>query len=166
MAPDDSGMDSDARVDVIFRPTYIGAATPSRALCDYPLIALSLPGYSDALHAGLVFCTYRNLRGHGFDADGGMIDALHILFLGKVPSLLSHHPDFCPDLKRTLDEVAADLKARLETGQMAGMWGEDYSEGFRFALETLRPRLPQGRGIDRDEDAREWRSNDQRQLDL
>jgi hypothetical protein len=138
VAPDDEGMDSDARVDFIFRPTYVTTATLSRSLCDYPLIALSLKGYSEALHSGLIFCTYRGLRGHGYEADEGMIDAFRILSLGKVPWLLNHHPDFCPKMKNILDEVAADMKRRLETAETTGVWGEDYSEGFRSALETLR----------------------------
>jgi hypothetical protein len=138
VAPNDEGMPADARVEFIFRPTYIATATLSRVLCDYPLIALSLSLYRIALHRGLKFCTHRKLQGHGYDGDMGMIDAFSILSLGKVPWLLNRHPDFCPELEDIISAAAADMKVRLETGKTTGPWGTDFSEGFRSALETLR----------------------------
>lgn len=138
VVPDDDGMDSDNRVDFILRPTYIATATLSRALCEYPLLALSIPHYEEALLSGMVFCSYRGLRGHGYEADEGAIDALRILSLGKVPWLLNRHPEACPDLKVAIDGVANDMAERLLNGTAVGLWGEDYSEGFRSAVETMR----------------------------
>ena len=130
-------MASDARVDFIFRPTYIATATLSRCLFEYPLTALSLRGYRRALKTGLLFCSYRDLRGHGYRSDSGIIDAFRILSLGKVPLLLRRHPDFCPELKSVIDSVARDMEKRLSTGSTVGIWGEDYSEKFRSAIETF-----------------------------
>lgn len=138
VAPDDAGMDSDARVDFIFRPTYIAVATLSRVLCEFPLTAMRVPGYADALLSGMVFCSHRGLQGHGYEADVGAIDALRTLSLGKVPWLLTRHPEACPPLKSAIDDVADDMARRLVAGSAVGMWGEDYSEGFRSAVETLR----------------------------
>jgi hypothetical protein len=138
VVPGDAGMDSDARVEFIFRPTYIVAATLSRALCEYPLIALSIPGYENALTTGMAFCSLRGLQGHGYESDAGAIDALRILALGKIPWLLTRHPGACQKLKMAIDEVANDMAQRLLEGTAVGMWGEDYSEGFRSAIETLR----------------------------
>lgn len=136
----DEGMPGDARVDFVFRPTYIATATLSRALCEYPLIALSLPLYRTALHKGMIFCTYRKLQGHGYDGDLGMIDAFTILSLGKVPWLLNRHPDFCSELRDIIADAAADMETRLATGKTISQWGIDYSEGFRSALETMKLR--------------------------
>lgn len=138
VVPNDNDMDSDARVHFIFRPTYIATATLSRALCEYPLVPLSIPGYMKALQAGMLFCSHRGLQGHGYDADAGAIDALRVLSLGKVPWLLNRHPDVCPELKSAIDNVANDMAQRLVAGTAIGAWGEDYSEGFRSAVETLR----------------------------
>lgn len=143
VVPDDEGMDSDARVEFIFRPTYIATATLCRALCEYPLLALSIPGYQKALKSAMSFCSARGLRGHGYEADRGAIDALRILSLGKVPWLLNRDPEFSPALKMAIDEVANDMAARLLDGTAVGVWGEDYSEGFRSAVETLRLRNDQ-----------------------
>jgi hypothetical protein len=128
---------SDARVDFIFRPTYIATATLARAYCDHSEIASAIPGYLHALTAGMRFCSHRNLQGHGYEADEGAIDALQMLSMGKVPWLLQRHPDFCPELKRVIDVVADDMANRLASGSAHGAWGEDYSDGFRSALETM-----------------------------
>lgn len=138
VAPNDDDMVSDARVDFIFRPTYIATATLTRSLREYPLIALGISGYRTALQTGMKFCSYRGLMGHGYEAEAGAIDALRVLSLGKVPWLLHRHPDFCPELKNALDEVARDMAQRLSDGDTSGVWGEDYSDGFRSAIETLR----------------------------
>lgn len=138
VAPDDSDMDSDARVDFIFIPTYLATATLSRAICEFPLITMAIPGYVKALLSGMTFCSYRKLQGSGFEGDPGAINAMRILSLGKIPWLLNRHPDACHELKQVIDDVANGMAQRLINGSATGMWGEDYSEGFRSALETLR----------------------------
>ena len=110
IVPNDKGMDSDARVEFVFIPTYLVTAILSRTLCEYPLLAISIPGYSDALHKGMMFCSYRHLRGHGYDAISGMIDSLKILSMGKVPWLLEHYPNFCPELYKDLIEAEKIVK--------------------------------------------------------
>lgn len=137
VVPDDKGMPADARVDFIFQPTYIATATLARALCEYPLTALSIRGYAEALRSGMDFCSTRELQGHGYEGDDGAILALQILSMGKIPWLLNRHPDCSPELKAAIDAVAEDMAARLESGNARGVWGEDYSEGFRSALETM-----------------------------
>ena len=138
VVPNDAGMDSDARVDFIFRPTYIAVATLGRALCEVPLLAIAIPGYAEALRSGMQFCSYRNLRGSGYEADEGAIDALRTLSLGKVPWLLHRNPEASPELKEAIEQVAEDMAHRLEHRSAVGVWGEDFSEGFRSAIETLR----------------------------
>lgn len=138
VAPNDSSMDADARVEFIFLPTYIAVATLSRTLCEFPLLAIETEGFADALRRGMVFASHRKLGGHGFEADRGTIDALRILSMGRIPWLLHRHPQFCPQLKAALDDVALSLAKRLANGTAVGVWGEDYSAGFRSAIETLR----------------------------
>jgi hypothetical protein len=138
VAPNDEGMDSDARVEFIFVPTYLAIATLSRAMCEFPLLPPSIPNYSESLKRGMVFSSLRSLAGHGYEADLGAIEALRILSIGKVPWLLHRHPDFCAELRTVIDEVANNMAQRLLKGTAVGAWGADYSEGFRSAVETLR----------------------------
>lgn len=138
VAPDDSNMDADARVEFIFQPTYLATATLARGLCENPLLALGIPGFREALQSGMKFCSHRALAGHGYEADEGAIIALRALSLGRVPWLLNRHPEFCPELKTAIDDVARDMAERLAAGTATGGWAEDYSEEFRSAIETLR----------------------------
>lgn len=137
VVPNDEGMGADARVDFIYQPTYIATATLSRALCEYPLTALSISGYAESLRSGMDFCSKRRLQGHGYGGDEGAIQALQILSMGKIPWLLTRHPNASPELKDAIDAVTRNFVTRLETGTAQGVWGEDYSEGFRAALETM-----------------------------
>jgi len=134
----DDGMPGDARVDFVFRPTYAAVATLSRTLCDYPVIAVRTRRFLLTLKQGMKFATYRGLAGHGYEADQGAIDALRILSLGKVPLLLQRHPELCPPLAKIIREVAESMQERLSTNSAVGVWGEDLSEGFRQAIETMR----------------------------
>ena len=137
LVPNDDGMDSDARVDFIIEPTYIATATLTRYIIDYPSSCTFDEKYRKVLQDGMVFCTHRKLQGHGYESDDGAIKALTILSLGKIPLFLMRYPNFCPKLKRTIDDVANNMALRLENGTALGCWGNDYSSGFRSALETL-----------------------------
>lgn len=142
VAPDAYGMPADARVDFVFRPTYVATATLARVYLDHSYLVAQISGYKRALVTGLRFCTYRRLRGHGYEADEGAIDALTILSLGKVPSLLMKHPELCPKLREIIRNVAEDMETRLKEGEAFGAWNTDYSAGFHFALNILRDNNP------------------------
>jgi hypothetical protein len=137
LVPNDEGMDSDARVEFIYKPTYIAIATLTRFIVEYPNNKLYDEKYKKILFDGMMFCTYRNLHGHGFDRDLGAIEALTILSLGKVPMFLIKNKNFCPKLKKVIESVANEMSIRLENNSAIGAWGVDYSESFRAALETL-----------------------------
>lgn len=145
VAPTDAGLDAAARVEFVVLPTYVAVATLSRVVCEFPLLALAVPGYMDVLRKGMVFASLRKLAVPGFEADPDTIEALHILCMGRVPWLLHRHPSFCPELKSVLDEAANALARRLGRRTALGAWGEDYSEGFRAAVENLR--LKNGRDV-------------------
>ncbi len=137
IVPNDEGMDSDNRVDYIFIPTYLVTAILSRTLCDFPLIAISIPGFGEALKKGMLFCSYRNLHGHGFESDIGAAEALTILSMGKIPWLLEKDPAFCPDLYKAIKTVSRDMERRLSLGTAVGPWGENLQDIFSSSLETL-----------------------------
>ncbi len=138
VVPGDEGMPSDARVDFVFRPTYAAVATLSRILCDYPVVALRTRRFLSTLKQGMRYATYRRLAGHGYEADRGTTHALRILSLGKVPLLLQRHPELCPSLAKIIRDVAESMQERLSAHRAVGIWGEDLSEGFRQAIETMR----------------------------
>lgn len=137
IVPNDDGMDSDARVDFIFQPTYLVTAILSRVKIDFPEIADSITDYDIALKKGMHFCTYRSLYGHGYGAKQGAAEALTILAMGKVPLLLESDRSLCPELLEIIQNVAKEMQNSLMTATAKGTWGEDLQDKFSSALETL-----------------------------
>ncbi|MHC1599728.1 MAG: hypothetical protein ACXQS5_02775 [Candidatus Methanospirareceae archaeon] len=132
LAPSVSGMPSDARVYLVFVPTYIAIAILTRVLLDYPEIPKQISNYEEVLRRGFKFATYRRLRGHGIGAGSEMIEAIEILSYGKVVEYLLSNPDFCPELLQILRDIRKELANALESGAVKGPWGEDYVKAFEF----------------------------------
>lgn len=137
LVPDDEGMDSDNRVDFIFMPTYLVTAILSRTLCDYPLLVETIPNYKEVLKKGMLFCSYRDLYGHGFERDVVAAEVLTILSLGKVPYLLEKNKELCPELYQSIKRVSNEMKRKIRANNAIGMWGENLQDDFSSALETL-----------------------------
>lgn len=137
LVPNDNDMDSEARVDFIFMPTYLVTAILSRILCDHPLFVETIPNYKEALKKGMLFCSSKDLYGHGYGRDIGAAEALTILSLGKVPFLLEKNKDLCPKLYESIKNVANEMKSKLKENNAVGFWGENLQEEFNSALETL-----------------------------
>ena len=132
LAPSIEGMPGDARVYLVFFPTYIAIAILTRVLLDYPEIPKQIPNYEEVLRRGFKFATYRRLRGHGIGAGLEMIEAIEILSLGKVIRYLSSNPEFCPELLQIVRNIRKELADALEKDVTTGPWGEDYIKAFEF----------------------------------
>ena len=123
---------SDARVDFCYIPTYICSAI----LMKTHLLA---PGLSDdigqALIKSLELCCGRQLKGHGYEAFEGQLNALTIFRYGAVREFLSAYPDICPDFYRMIKDLIKDLRRRCETGEFSGPWGENYEQAIIDLVE-------------------------------
>jgi len=105
VAPSIEGMDSDARVEFVFFPTYLAVAILTRALREHPELKERIPGYEKALKEGLGFSARRGLMGHGYDANTEMREAVGILEMGQVGGYLEEEPGACPELRKVLAEA-------------------------------------------------------------
>ena len=85
-------MESDARVDFVYFPTYIAVACLSLVKVDYPEIAKTIEGFERALRTGLRFASYRQLSGHGYDSVHEMLVAIEYLSFGKVFKMMLDNP--------------------------------------------------------------------------
>lgn len=132
LAPSIEGMPGDARVYLVFFPTYIAISILTRVLLDYPGIPKQIPNYEEVLRRGFKFATYRRLQGHGIGAGLEMIEAIEILSLGKVIRYLSSNPEFCPELLQIVRNIRKELADALEKDVTTGPWGEDYIKAFEF----------------------------------
>lgn len=127
VAPDDTGMGSDARVDFVFIPTYVAVATLSRILQDHPTIFVQVPGFLGALKRGLRFAGYRRLTGHGYESLDGMAEAVRILSMGKVPELLFLAPSLSLSMHNIFVQTEHELSKHLSEGRSIGPWRKDYT---------------------------------------
>ena len=135
LVPEIPGMGNDAFVEFVIMPTLLVSSILSRVLCEYPLFALSIIGYKDAMLLGMRFCTH-HLTGHGYEMISGLAQSLKILSLGKVPWLLERHPYFCPGLHHDITSGIKYLQRSLSNGHARGLWGEDLQEEFNDTLVT------------------------------
>ena len=99
------GAPSDARVDFVYKPTYIAISILTRVMIDHPEISDRIPGYKEALRRGYRFSTLRRLMGHGFGAEGDRIENMELFENGGVIGFLSENPEFSPEMHRLLQEI-------------------------------------------------------------
>lgn len=105
-------MPEDARVEFVFFPTYLAVAILTLFRRRYPDFAREIQGFDKALLAGMQFCTYRGLEGHGYQTEKEKIDAFRTLLQGGVLEYLTENPSVCPELLRIL----RGIDERLRTG--------------------------------------------------
>ena len=131
------GMPGDARVEFVFLPTYIAVSTLTKFKKEYPEEAGRLEGLDDALRSGMEFAAARGLKGHGYEADDEMADAIEILGAGHVPQYLKSNPRVSPSLLDALKKAKSEAVERLRDGNTRGAWGEDLSRQWKTIAKEL-----------------------------
>lgn len=134
VAPDHN-MPSDARVDFLFRPTYIAVATLTLFRQRYPEEAKNIMDFDTVLRRGMAFSLLRGFSGHGCEGTLGTIDAMNIFAKGKVCSFLLDN-DICPPMLEALKDTVKELKACIADGMSKSTWNEDCREEITLFLES------------------------------
>ena len=120
---------SEARVDFKHIPTYICSAILMKAYLTNPE-AFTLEEKS-ALERGLEASCARNLRGHGYDAFRGQIEALNIFIEAGLNEFLDIHPDLCQKFSEMIRNIISRFQEMEEKEEFTGPWGESYEEDIR-----------------------------------
>ena len=115
---------TDARVDFIYTPTYICSAILIKAYLTDPE-AFNLKAKS-SLYSGLKISTAINLRGHGYEALKGQIDALKIFQKAGLKEFIDLYPDFCPEFSEMIEKITAEYQKKEDEEKFLGPWGESY----------------------------------------
>lgn len=117
---------SDARVDFCHEPTYI---------CSSILMKAYLTGDSELkqkienhLIRGLERCCCRNLRGHGYEALEGQIEALNIFMKGGLREFIDLHPELNIKFTEMILNIIKEFEALEREEDFKGPWGEDYKD--------------------------------------
>ena len=128
-------VESDVRVDYCFMPTYI---------CTAILMKVYLHGDEDlkikvrqALADALKTCTWRNLRGHGYEALSSQIKAIKIFMKGGVREFLAYHKDLCLEFADMILSIKEEYRSMVKNQTFFGSWGESYEEGIKTVDEYL-----------------------------
>ena len=120
---------TDARVDFCYIPTYICSATLMKAyLTDSSSFT---PKERSALSAGLKASCARNLRGHGYEAFKGQIDALNIFIKAGLREFIDLYPDLCPEFTGLIEKIISTFRKRESEADFLGPWRESYEDDIK-----------------------------------
>ena len=122
----------DARVDFCWMPTYICTAILMKAYMTYPSSFTSKE--ESALLEGLKMSSGKNLRGHGYDAFKGQIEALEIFMKAGLREFLDVHRDFCPEFSEMISKIITKSKD-IEANEEFEPWGESYKSQIKSVNE-------------------------------
>ena len=117
---------SDARVWYCHEPTYICSSILMKAYLTGDSI-LKQKIETPLMH-GLGKCCMRGLRGHGYGALKGQIDALNIFMKGGLREFMDLHQDLNSKFTEMILNIMVEFDAREEQEAFKGPWGEDYKE--------------------------------------
>lgn len=124
---------SDARVDFIYVPTYICTAILMKAyLTDYGSFTMKA---QSALKKGLKLSCAKGLRGHGFEAFKGQIEALNIFMKAGVKEFTDLHPGLCPEFTEMIEKIVSIYKDKILASDFTGPWGESYEDDIKTVAE-------------------------------
>ncbi|MBR3362205.1 MAG: hypothetical protein IKG39_12835 [Lachnospiraceae bacterium] len=90
---DDWRIESDARVEFCYKPTYLCTAILMKA----SIVRLLSQDGMECLKKGLLKSTGREFRGHGYEAEEGLEEAMHIFNLGLAGKFVEDYPNLCPE---------------------------------------------------------------------
>lgn len=127
---DSYNIPSDARVDFCWLPTYFCTAILMKAyMTDSDSFTMK---EKSALAHGLKKSCGKKLRGHGYEAFKGQIEALKIFMKAGVKEFIDLYPDICPEFSEMISEIIAKFKKLEEEEKFTGQWGESYEEDIKL----------------------------------
>lgn len=119
---DPHDMPADARVDFLYRPTYLAAAI---LICIAVQMPVCVTGDKAARFAGvLLACTGRDFRGHGYEAEEGLVDSLDIFLRAPLKRFLELHSAEHSLFARTMHQALEDLRG-ICGGTIQPVFGKD-----------------------------------------
>lgn len=129
---------TDARVDFCHMPTYLCTAILMKAfMTDDSQFTLK---EKSALKNGLKMSCARTLRGHGYEALKGQIEALNIFFKAGLNEFMDLHHELCPEFSEMIKNIISKFNEMESQGKFLGSWGESYETEIRAINEYFSQR--------------------------
>ena len=118
-------IESDARVDFCYMPTYLCTAILMKALMNGE--SGMLASIKEALSTALKACCGRGFNGHGYDSFSGKVEALKIFMEAGLREFLLMYPDLCRDFTDMIVEISAEFEDREAREDYLAGWGTDFT---------------------------------------
>ena len=126
-------MPFEAKIDFCFMPTYICSAILMKAfMTDSEAFTLK---EKSSLSKGLEKSCAINLKGHGYEAFKGQIEALNIFMKAGLKEFLDLHQDLCPQFSEMMAKIIAKFQKMESEGDFLGPWNESYEEDIKSVNE-------------------------------
>ena len=139
-----SSMPADARVEYVYKPTYLAATILMTAMNRYDGIAAN-DRIQNAAFGVLNATMGRGFVGAGYDEYIGFINTLRIFAQGDIVAFLKKYPNINERFTHKIEDSLAFLETEICSGKIKDMWsGEDYSEKGKEVLKMYQnPNVPQ-----------------------
>ena len=134
MYDEPTSMPADARVDFVYRPTYIAATIMMTAMNRFESLAKD-GTFRSNLNAILEAATGRNFRGAGYNDYVGFMNTLEMFATGDTVEFIRKYPDVNEHFASELNIALEILEKDICTGKIRNMWsGENYTERGKKVL--------------------------------
>lgn len=118
-------MPADARVDFVYRPTYLAATIMMTAYCRYNNLRTDKT-FTTILRKVLNACLGRGFLGAGYESTEGLLDTLHIFAEGDTMRFIENYSEVNEKFSKKLLEAITHLETEICTGKVKNAWtGED-----------------------------------------
>lgn len=129
-----ASMPADARVEYVYKPTYLAAAILMTAMNRYDRIA-SNSTMQKTTHDVLDAAMGRNFVGAGYDEYVGLMDTLRIFAQGDTVAFLKKFPELNERFACKLEEALSFLETDICSGRVTDAWsGKDYIDKGKQVL--------------------------------
>lgn len=123
-----SSMPADARVEYVYKPTYLAATILMTAMNRYNSIAANT-AVRKTTHGVLEATMGRNFVGAGYDEYIGLLETLRIFAQGDTMEFIKKFPQINERFVSKLEEALTFLETEICTGKIKDVWSsEDYSD--------------------------------------
>lgn len=138
MYDEPSSMPGDARVEYVYKPTYIASAIMMTAMNRFDLVAKDST-FQKTVTMLLEASLGREFRGAGYDEYVGYLDALQIFATGDTLAFIEKYPTINERFVRELQKAICFLEDEICSGKIRDMWsGEPYSTRGKEVLAMYR----------------------------
>lgn len=130
-------MPSDARVDFLYRPTYVCCQIMMRALLGGKLSVEQGQRVKTALSCGLAFSCGRGLNGHGIEDLERQCEDVTDFGHAGITEIAKRYPMLCPEFFSLINKIGDEYVERIANGDVIYYFGSNLAQKILTAAESL-----------------------------